>query len=173
VRDRKFLKSSYQPDLLRRSTWLYPDNGCFARAAMMINSLEKKDVKKPWKVFIFGDLKVETENSPKGYVKWWYHVVPIVKVEGEAYVFDPAIDHYEALTLEDWAMRQTDDLDSVSFSICGPNSYTPSSRCMSFEELNMKDVLGDQEEFLYPEWRRQLTLDLDPYEVLGENPPWI
>ena len=173
VRDKRFLKSSDQSELQRRSTWLYPDNGCYARASMMIQNLKEKKVKKPWKVFIFGNLKVETDNSLKGYVKWWYHVVPIVTVDDEPYVLDPAIDPSEALSLKDWALRQIEDLDEVTFSICGPNAYSPSSNCLDFEDPDMKKALRDQERFLPMEWSRQEKLERDPYEVLGDNPPWL
>ena len=173
VRDLKFLKTEEQPNLMRRSSWLYPDNGCYARASLMIENLSKAKVELPWKVFIFGNLKVKTENHPRGYVKWWYHVVPIIKVGSEAYILDPAIDHHEPLTLEEWALRQVKELDSATFSICHASAYTPSSTCLGSSKMDLELALEDQNDYLATEWIRQLNLDRDPYIVLGENPPWL
>ena len=58
----------------------YPEDGCYARAQEMSLILDKKGVT-TGKVFIEGDLRVDTTNSPKGYVEWWYHVAPIVFVK--------------------------------------------------------------------------------------------
>ena len=60
----------------------YPEDGCYARAHEMTRLMEKKGVI-AGKVFIEGDLKVETTNSPKGYVEWWYHVAPLVAIKKE------------------------------------------------------------------------------------------
>lgn len=72
----------------------YPEDGCYARAHKMSLLLDAKGIT-TGKVFIEGDLKVKTQNSPAGEVSWWYHVAPVIKVKKDGrevpYVFDPSI----------------------------------------------------------------------------------
>jgi hypothetical protein len=87
----------------------YPEDGCYARAQEMSLLLEQYGVV-TGKVFIEGDLRVETNNSPKGFVEWWYHVAPIVLVDTgekvEQYVLDPSLFD-RAVPLEVWTNTQT------------------------------------------------------------------
>jgi hypothetical protein len=87
----------------------FPEDGCYARGHEMSKLMEKKGVISG-KVFLEGDLRVETPNSPKGYVQWWYHVAPIVLVEKngklEPYVIDPSI-FSEPVPAEEWFAIQT------------------------------------------------------------------
>lgn len=77
----------------------FPIDGCYARAHLMCQRLEKRGVKvyKAW-TFANGDekLHVRTDNHPKGYVEWKYHVAPIVRVQFSDerqrwYVIDPSL----------------------------------------------------------------------------------
>ena len=76
----------------------------------MSRLLEKKKVV-TGKIFVEGDLKVTTKNAPQGYVEWWYHVAPIVMIEGNDHkrhmvVIDPSIfDH--PVTPDEWIAIQT------------------------------------------------------------------
>lgn len=87
----------------------YPEDGCYARAQEMSLLLEQYGVV-TGKVFIEGDLRVETNNSAKGFVEWWYHVAPIVLVDTgekvEQYVLDPSLFD-RAVPLEVWTNTQT------------------------------------------------------------------
>lgn len=82
----------------------YPKNGCYARAHEMVQLLEKKKVI-AGKAFIEGDLKVPSTHTPEGYVKWDYHVAPLVLVKTEdgniPYVIDPSIFD-RPVTLKYW-----------------------------------------------------------------------
>jgi hypothetical protein len=107
VRDEKFLTDPMQiPFFSRRSTWLYPDDGCFARAALMKNLMKIKGYSQPNRVFIFGNLSVKSPNSLDGEVSWWYHTAPVARVRNQVYVFDPSIDPQHPILLQDWANRQ-------------------------------------------------------------------
>lgn len=64
LRDARWLTMPGMRDFKRRSSWLYPDDGCFARAALGGQKLESWDYPRPKKLFIFGDLEVKTANSP-------------------------------------------------------------------------------------------------------------
>jgi hypothetical protein len=87
----------------------YPDDGCYARAHEMTRILQQANVISA-KVFLEGDLRVETRNSPAGAVTWWYHVAPIIKVNRGGVivdmVFDPSI-FSRPVTLAEWSAIQT------------------------------------------------------------------
>jgi hypothetical protein len=103
----------------------YPDNCCYSRAEAMCEILEAQGIStnKVWildtpadRYFFQHDtnapplkatLIANTPNHPKGYVKWWYHVATVVKVQGpdgkvRDMVFDPSLfDH--PVTPQEWA----------------------------------------------------------------------
>jgi hypothetical protein len=87
----------------------YPDDGCYARAHYMSRKLEEKGIITD-KVFLEGNLRVETANSPTGSVTWWYHVAPVVMVKKDGkevlMVFDPSIFD-RPVPVEDWVKIQT------------------------------------------------------------------
>lgn len=171
VRDMRFLKSRKDQNFLRRITWLFPDDGCYARAALMKGLLD--DVAVPVsRVFIFGDLEVITDNHPAGAVNWWYHTAPVMKAtDGTLYVLDPAVEPARPLTLEEWTLRQVPALDQAQLSICSGNTYAPNNSCTStFDPLTM--AMTDTLYLLDFEWNRQSLLKRDPKDVLGDTPPW-
>nr|WP_241480430.1 protein-glutamine glutaminase family protein [Legionella norrlandica] len=49
IRDTRFLYSPEKPDFERRISWLYPDDGCFARAALSRAKLENEHLVAPAK----------------------------------------------------------------------------------------------------------------------------
>jgi hypothetical protein len=174
LRDRRFLEMPSRPGFSRRISWMYPDDGCYARGAMARMTLASWGLELPAKMFIFGygGLKVETAHHPKGFVEWWYHVAPAVSVEGRIYVLDPSIEPGRPLLLEEWALRQNRDLERLKISVCGPYAYSPSSSCLASTSVDEKDALQDQRLILGWEWNRQEFLGRDPQRVLGDEPPW-
>lgn len=93
----------------RRIPFRYPEDGCYARAHAMTRMLRRRGIASG-KVFIEGNLRVETTNSPKGYVQWWYHVAPVVMVRRfgvvRPYVIDPSLFN-EPVPVERWYNIQT------------------------------------------------------------------
>lgn len=172
VRDERYLYTNDLPEFARRISWLYPDDGCFARAAMAASKLIEWKIPPVNKIFIFGNLRVQTENSPHGQVTWWYHVAPLVSVDGEAFVLDPAISPNEPLPLKSWVETQTSDVMSVKLSVCKTDAYVPGDSCQSPSARDSQDAPGDQNEYLGMEWSRTVDLERDPYKVLGDEPPW-
>lgn len=170
LRDVRFIKDA-KHNMLRRSSWLFPDDGCFARAALAVQNLMQWNLPAPAKLFIFGNLTVKTVNSPNGSVSWWYHVVPIVMVGQHPIVFDPAINPAQPMYLKDWTATMTTDLKTVTFSICHPTSYAPNSPC-SVESKSSEAALDHQMMYLNYEWERLVTLHRDPTKELGDFPPW-
>lgn len=172
-RDHRFMLRSAQPGFQRRSSWLYPDDGCFARAALAVLNLSKWNVTVPKKVFVFGDLDVKTNNSRYGSVSWWYHVAPLVEIDGVKYVLDPAIEPKNPLRLEDWLARMNANPDSLEVAVCGSGAYTPYDACHKESDGVESSALADQGRYLDSEWYRLKELGRIPEAELGDSPPWL
>ena len=174
IRDERFLFVNTMPDFPRRLSWLYPDDGCHARAQLSGINLKNWGYIWPAKIFVFGALRIRTENHPHGFVSWWYHVVPIVKLEEDYFVFDPALDYYQPLMLDQWLLKMTTSLDIIEASICDPQVYVPSDKC--FSDTNneiLQSTIDDEVWFLKQEWERLLQLGRNPEIELGDYPPWV
>ena len=169
VRNSRHIKWSRRPSFLRRISWLYPNDGCYARAAMANRWFKGQGISTPGKVFAFGKLKVRTRNHPRGYVTWWYHVAPIVEVGGAKYVLDPAIESGGPLRLRDWLARMGTP-SKIKVAICGSGAYSPSSSC-SNETVGSAGVTSIQK-FLGREWDQLKRMGRNPEALLGSNPPW-
>jgi len=172
VRDYRFLKDSKHGQMDRRSSWLFPDDGCFARASLMGQNLEKWGAPRPAKLFIFGNLNVNTSNSPSGSVSWWYHVVPLVMVGQIPVVLDPAIQPGQPMNLKDWILTMVPNVDQAKLSICNSYAYGPSDSCYKATSETDKRALPDQQYYLGYEWDRLLVMKRDPVKELGDSPPW-
>lgn len=173
LRDHRFMSTVNKPGFLRRSSWLYPDDGCFARAALAVRNLVQWNFTAPNKVFAFGNLRVKTANAPGGEVTWWYHVAPLVEVNGEKYVLDPAIEPGGPLKLGEWLARMSERPEDIEVSVCGSGAYTPNDSCAKTTDGVESYAETDQVWFLEQEWQRLLDLQRDPEQELGDNPPWL
>lgn len=129
VRNTPFIETKDAYLEARRITWFYPDDGCYIRAMMMAIFLDHDKSLKLDKIFAFGNLRAETEYSRSGIVRWWYHVAVAVRYGSEVYVFDPAVNHNKALTVQEWRDSIADKDDEVKFSICSSKTYGPDSDC--------------------------------------------
>ncbi len=172
VRDYRFIPSPGQPEFLRRISWLYPDDGCFARASLAVLNLETWKAAAPNKIYVFGDLVVKTANSPTGEVSWWYHVAPMVEVGGVNYVLDPAIDPKQPMKVDEWLHHMSPDPSVVDVAVCGSGSYTPYDLCDKASDGIEKDAGQDQIGFLTSEYLRIQDLGRNPVDELGDKPPW-
>lgn len=172
-RDLRFMQTASKPNFPRRSSWMYPDDGCFARAALAVRNLVQHSTTAPKKVFAFGDLRVKTQNSPDGEVTWWYHVAPLVEVAGQKYVLDPALQPERPLKLEEWLALMSDNPSSIEVSVCESGSYTPGDDCTRSTDGIESGAESDQVYYLDAEWRRLVELNRNPDQELGEHPPWL
>jgi hypothetical protein len=103
------LRMKSQPDIAFR----YPADGCYARAHLMCQRLVEMGLQ-PGKAWVFDDAKqnrlvATTPNHPRGYVQWWYHVAPILKVRDNAgkvrsHVIDPSMFDRPA-TIFEWQKK--------------------------------------------------------------------
>lgn len=171
TRDHQFLSFNDFDIKFRRSTWLYPDDGCFARSDLLIKNALEFNFPKMQKIFSFGNLSVLTGNNPNGNVSWWYHVVPIVHTENETFVFDPAIEPLRPLKYNEWIKAQGDESE-IRVSICPSSTYMPYDPCLSDTNTLSEEAIMDQKMFLDLEWSRLIELDRNPKLELGDYPPW-
>jgi hypothetical protein len=85
----------------------YPEDGCWARAHAMCQTLLNDEGVTAAKVWIKGRLEVETDNHENCRVRWGWHVAVFVRPEAYAssddfLVFDPAVSPTTYLSLADW-----------------------------------------------------------------------
>ena len=193
IRDLRYFQDAKTPDFKRRITWLYPDDGCWTRAAAIIkdffgpmNNTVSNILPRPSKLFAFGDLCVNTKNAPGGYVSWWYHTAPIVK-DAETnidYVIDPSVDPYTALSLDEWMARVASNTEKCAgtqsrvsqFAICNGYGSSPYDSCNNPARVNFASeayVMRNQHSYRILEQERQADLGREVEKVLGDSPPWL
>lgn len=172
LRDRRWMTRRENPEFLRRSSWLYPDDGCFARASLAVMNALRDGATAPNKIFAFGDLRVQTANAPGGEVTWWYHVAPIVEVDGVKYVLDAAIDPQHPMTIDQWLGSMADEPGNLEVAICASGTYEPYDNCARVSDGVEATATTDQNLYLYYEWLRIRDLGREPESELGESPPW-
>ena len=106
--------------------FLYPDNGCWARAHEMCR-LMIADGAQPEKVWIRGQLRVNSSNKPNCLVQWAWHVAPTLQVNingsPQTYVIDPSLCN-EPVPLAAWKGIQGDP--NASLTPSGADQYWPS-----------------------------------------------
>lgn len=169
IRDDRYLQWSGQRNMKRRLTWLYPQDGCFARANMIVRRMRDKKRPIPKKIFVFGNLWFHTPYAPGGKVGWWYHVAPIVDVNGISYVLDPAMDFHRPLRVNEWLAHMGNPYE-MKIAVCGAGTYMPINDCDRKQVRN----LGKQPimNFMTKEWDSLEELGHDPERLLGDLPPW-
>lgn len=96
--------------------FLYPDDGCWARAHEMYRLMMLQGVTSK-KVWIYGSLNVSTKNNPSCQVFWGWHVAPTVCVRGSGWlgwlfrrekVIDPSLFPGGPVSKEMWKSVQGD-----------------------------------------------------------------
>jgi len=90
--------------------FLYPDDGCWGRAHEMCR-LMIDDGANPQKIWIYGNLRVDTHNNPSCYMRWRWHVAPTLNVSAGSgthiYVIDPSLFN-KPVTQSTWVNVQGD-----------------------------------------------------------------
>ncbi len=170
VRD---LRAIAHQDKMRRSSWMYPDDGCYVRAEYMLKYFQEKLGQRLQKIFVFGNLQVDTEFHASRRVAWWYHVAPILRIGEEVFVFDPSVEARAPLEVEAWLEKISQDKDLLEVTICPGLAVTPFGDCFSQIDTSDKDDIDSQPKFLDAEERRLRSLDFDVEAYLGDHPPWF
>ena len=173
LRDERFLEAKSKPDFKRRLSWLYPHDGCWIRAAIMKQLSYEWKQDQPFKLFIFGNLNVKTQNAVGGSVSWWYHVIPVLRdSEGALWAIDPAIEPKKPLPIQEWILTMVPKVEDAQFALCSPDTYSPSSSCQTPKSDDDKNAKQQIESYLGLEWSNLVSLNRNPEEELGNNPPW-
>jgi hypothetical protein len=174
VRDERFMNDPSHNGFARRSTWFYPQDGCWARAALAGMRIQKWGVARPTKLFIFGPLEVTTKNSPDGNVRWWYHVAPLVSdSQHNLFILDPAIEPKHPIAFHDWVLTMVKDPSQVRVGVCNPYAFAPMSPCQDSSNADEQNALRDQNAYLDSEWQNLVQLHRDPVVELGDSPVWL
>ena len=172
IRDTRFLHS-IRPDFPRRMTWLFPDDGCYARAEMAAIKLMKHPFLAPKKIFAFGDLIVNSANSISGSVTWWYHVAVAYRFQQDIYIFDPAISPKHPILIQDWNNKMGGLQTEIRYAICEDRTFDPDADCLHPNITSDEDVEDEQKSYFKAEWSRVFRLNRDPEKELGDLPPWL
>lgn len=171
IRDTRFLHAKTDLSFERRISWMYPDDGCFARAALAGMKLRDQELLRPVKIFIFGDLSIQTPYAVSGTVTWWYHVSSAVSYMGAIFILDPALDSEKPILVDDW-YNKMGDINDMKVAICNPYTYDPIDDCYIASKSSDADAVGDQLIYLDKEWKRIGVLGFNPTILLGVDPPW-
>ena len=156
----------------RRLSWLYPQDGCYLRAEVLKNKLIEFNYAEAKKLYVFGDLVADTNNTETGKVAWWFHVVVVVTVGEQVYVFDPAIDPSHVLILDDWISKLGADVDNLKFSLCDANTFGPFNSCDQPSRMPEFVLTFLNGIFLDLEWMNLNKLGREADDELQEHPPW-
>jgi hypothetical protein len=171
IRDERFLFLKKSPHFPRRISWLYPKDGCFARAALVSRHAFRNYIPIPNKIFAFGNLRVKTPYARRGVVGWWCHVAPMVQVDENKYVLDPSIEATRPLLLNEW-LRRMGKPENIKIAICRPGTYSPGDNCIRETDGLELRAMETQKHYLELEEVALRGLGRDPKIELGETPPW-
>lgn len=146
IRDDRFLFLPEENSSPKTISWAYVEDGCSSRAAVASEHLEEFNLRRPAKLFIFGELSLTTPQQ--GEIFWWYHVALVVASQGNYYVLDPAVEPSQPLLVEQWAAKITSDLSQATLSVCNPFSYAPWSMCYVSGPLEESSARDEQLDYL-------------------------
>jgi hypothetical protein len=191
TRDKRYMTAPSAPTFQRRITWLWPEDGCFARAEQVNAQIAQAGKVKPHKLFAFGNylryppgLRAGTDNTHEGYVEWGWHVVPVVKNSaGEPIVFDAALSPCRPLPWKEWLALMVNDLSELDnlaegwgVALGDANAYNPESRMTGEPSHTAESLLWFRENpIINPlvlEWDNLEGLGRNPSVLLGSSPPW-
>lgn len=177
ARDERIYKD--ENGFMRRSTWLYPEDGCHTRAAHIARSFESIPMPRPGKVFAFGiplgpplGLYSRFSRDPQKKTWWLFHVAAAYRVGQDVIVLDPAVDANQPLKIGTWLSKMARNPERAKVSICDTYSYDPASLCRGGTPDRERNSLDHQKSYFSMEWVRVLRLGLEPKEILGPHPPW-
>jgi hypothetical protein len=171
VRDDRSLRSSAEPHVPRRNTFLYPRDGCYFRAAQMNRVVQSAGIPPLPKMFVIGTLEIESPYVVGGRHRWerpegGWHVALSMLIQGDIYILDPALDFDGPLKLEEWLERMNTAKEKVKLQICHPLTYSRADSCV--------DNLGFEERYFFQEHKDAL-MDLEKKNLitLGIESSWL
>jgi hypothetical protein len=172
MRDERIYFDNKRPSFLRRSTWLYAEDGCYARAAHAVRSFSLRSFEPPGRIFAFGRLHFATPYQPGGFADWWYHVAAAYRINNEAFVLDPSVEPRVPIPIELWLRSFIKKPTRAKVSICDSKAFAPRYVCRGGVPYSEQQAIESQRRLLPLEWRRLKRMGFDPELLLGEDPPW-
>ncbi|MES2854752.1 MAG: protein-glutamine glutaminase family protein [Bdellovibrionota bacterium] len=173
IRDERDLIADDNSSFSRRNPYLYPMDGCWVRAAHMNHILTENGRPVLPKIFVFGNLSVDSPYSQQGKILWVYHVAPGATLNGEIYLFDPSIEPATPIRLDDWLSRMGVSRISSEIQICNSRTYDTSDSCVLPGSEEQRRFDFEIQSYLSLEWDNLEKLNLNPLVLLGEKPPWL
>jgi len=169
IRDARWLTWPEMPGFERRIPWLSVQTGCEERAPMALYYLAQQGFPTPYYVRARGDLGLRTDNDPAGKVSWSAHVAPVVRLDGQLLVLDPALDPRRPLPVSEW-LDLFSKPTSRDVALC--RDHASEQGCFDATPAPLEEPGWPIHLRLGEEWRVQELLGRDPYRSLGECPPW-
>lgn len=163
-------KDISHPEFPRRAAWLYPRDGCYAKASHIAKAAEMHGYVRPGKIFTFGYLHLKTPYDPRKIVYWTYHVASAYRLKGTAYVLDPAIESTRILTLDEWMTRIAFHPLQIKIAFCSSHTYSTESDC--FATSSGDGYLTHMRQLLPLEWNALARMGYAPRQLLDNHPPW-
>jgi hypothetical protein len=172
VRDDRRYFEEVRPNFARRATWLYPEDGCYARAAHSARSLTDHGFQSPGQVFAFGRLRIKTPFKRRGKVYWWYHVAAGYRLNNKVYVLDPSVDWHRPLPLYTWLNKISRTPLDTKVSLCESRTYAPRFFCSGSKGVSNSTAERHLKRLLPLEWKQLKKMGFSPTRLLGDEPPW-
>ncbi|MCM0605896.1 MAG: hypothetical protein KA715_07370 [Xanthomonadaceae bacterium] len=158
------------PDFKRRIPWMFPDDGCPIRAEWVVRKAFQRNASNQFsKIFLFGELDLDTPYHPEGKISCWYHEAAGIIFQGVTYVFEQSVDATQPLAVNNWAERIGHYTFNTLVSVCTGGSLDPSSLCDEKPfEMSSPVAVKTVHSLLNKEHARVGHLGLNPSQVLGE-----
>jgi Glutaminase len=167
---RKYNNPNGQP-YMRKAPWLYPLDGCFAKAAHISAIAISRGEIAPGKVFAYGKLRLRSKYVKEGEVRWSYHVVAAYHIGETVYVIDPVVGENDdgtyspVLTVSDWVKKLSAAPTDVKVTYCDKNAYDPNSPCIGGQPNGA--YLGHVSFYLNEEYQNLISIGLNPDQLLA------
>ena len=150
----------------RRAPWLFPVDGCYAKAAHISAVASSMGHSRPGKVFAFGNLQYSTPFARNGRITYWsYHMAASYRIGSVVYVIDPTITSKKVMPLVEWVKLISKEPQGVRVKLCDANSYSPYSKCLGGRGNGA--YLGHMRGVLQQEWSHLIKLGYSPDAMLG------
>lgn len=172
ARDEAAYPNTASKNFKRRSPWLFPLDGCYAKSSHVAQSIERQGLVRPGKIFTFGHLRLKTPFDPRGWVYWSYHVGTGYRYGNQIIVLDPSVNYKSIMTFPDWLILTAKHPETIRVKFCDTFAYSPSWACVGGSRQQERATYSHILDLLPSEWNNLKNLHMDPEKLLGDEPPW-
>lgn len=164
----------------RRISWLYAEDGCFARAQhfgkKIVELVRRQNnnaiFNDPFKHYMFGSLVSHVKEMGKKIreVTWDNHVAPIGKLRDNAlYILDPLVSNRPMKRDEYHSALESTGSKIKGYVTCQPDTYGHEDDCFNPDKMEAEKLKTHNEltsMHLMIEWSMQRPQGRDPEDVL-------